>query len=146
MNKIVPVALLALSMTALGVRATDAPARTPLSTTDCIRTERINEWHIVDARRAIVRTGPKRYLVTLQTDCPQLNHPPGLIFSANPSNAHTNEARICGEVGETVRSVNPLPCAIKSVELIDQVQFDKLKTKAERSRDGAARPATEPVH
>jgi len=114
MKTTAPNRLLALTVGAGTVQAAETPpTRTPLHTSDCIDPSQINEWHIVDARTAIVRTGPKRYLVTLQSACPRLGIPPrGLIFRPNRSNALVNQGRICGEVGETVHSRNQPPCAI----------------------------------
>src|SRR5690606_36560805 len=101
MKTILPTVLLALVVGAgasVAQAAETAPARSPLPAGDCIDITQINESHIVDARTAIVRTGPKRYLVTLQNDCPRLGTPPpGLIFRANPSNTVVNRGRICGE-------------------------------------------------
>ena len=123
------------------VQAADTPAPMykplrPISS--CIRTDRINEWHIVDGRTAIVRNGPRRYLVKLQNDCPRLGiGPQGLIFRANESNQLTSLGRICGEAGESVRSRDQPPCAIRSVRIIDKPTFDKLSVKASRHGNGA---------
>lgn len=144
----IPILLLALTVGAGAVQAAEAPEpRTPLHTSDCIDPSQINEWHIVDARTAIVRTGPKRYLVTLQSACPRLGmSPPGLIFRPNRSNALVNRGRICGEVGETVHSRNQPPCAIESVSKIDKARFDQLSAHAKRHGSGAEQPTTMPAH
>jgi hypothetical protein len=148
MKTTLPTLLLALTVGVGAAQAAEtAPARSPLHTVDCIDTTQINEWHIVDARTAIVRTGPKRYLVTLQSDCPRLGiPPPGLIFRANPSNAAVNHGRICGEVGETVHSRYQPPCAIQSVSKIDKEHFDRLSARATRHGSGAEQPTTMPAH
>jgi len=151
MKTILPTLLLVLAVgTGAGAvqAAETAPARSPLPAGDCIDTTQINEWHIVDDRTAIVRTGPKRYLVTLQSACPRLGTPPpGLIFRANPSNAIVNRGRICGEVGETVHSRYQPPCAIESVSKIDKARFDQLSAHALRHGSGAEQPtAMPPVH
>jgi hypothetical protein len=148
MKTTLPTLLLALTVGVGAAQAAEtAPARSPLHTVDCIDTTQINEWHIVDARTAIVRTGPKRYLVTLQSDCPRLGTPPpGLIFRANPSNAAVNHGRICGEVGETVHSRYQPPCAIQSVSKIDKEHFDRLSARATRHGSGAEQPTTMPAH
>jgi hypothetical protein len=153
MKTIVPILLLALTVGAGAVQAAETPAartplpRTPLHTSDCIDPSQINEWHIVDARTAIVRTGPKRYLVTLQSACPRLGiPPPGLMFRPNRSNAVVNQGRICGEAGETVRSRNQPPCAIESVSKIDKARFDQLSAHAMRHGSGADQPTTMPAH
>jgi hypothetical protein len=148
MKTILPTLLLVLGVGVGAAQAAETvPARSPLHTADCIDTTQINEWHIVDARTAIVRTGPKRYLVTLQSNCPRLGTPPpGLIFRANPSNAAVNRSRICGEVGETVHSSSQPPCAIQSVSKIDKERFDQLSARAMRHGSGAEQPTTMPVH
>lgn len=148
MKTIIPLLLLALTVGASTVQAAETPsARTPLHTSDCIDPSQINEWHIVDARTAIVRTGPKRYLVTLQSACPRLGIPPrGLVFRPNRSNALVNQGRICGEVGETVHSRNQPPCAIESVSKIDKPRFDQLSARAKRHGSGADQPTTMPAH
>jgi hypothetical protein len=150
MKKIVPTLLflLAVGAGAGAVQASETTTtRSPLPAADCIDTSQINEWHIVDARTAIVRTGPKRYLVTLQSECPRLGMAPiGLMFRPNRSNAAVNRGRICGEVGETVRSRNQPPCAIQSVSKIDKTRFDELAAQAKRHGSGADQPTTMPAH
>lgn len=135
---------IAMGMAAGAATAADTPhARTPIKPiSDCIRIGQINEWHIVDQRTAIVRTGPKRYRVDLQSDCPRLGlGPAGLIFHPNRSNAAIGAMRICGEVGETVRSENQPPCAIQSARIIDKAEFDRLSAHASRSGSAAEQPA-----
>lgn len=150
MKMIAPILLFALTIgaSAGAVQAADtAPARSPLPAADCIDTSQINEWHIIDASTAIVRTGPKRYLVTLQNVCPRLGMAPaGLIFRPNPSNAAVNQGRICGEVGETVHSRYQPPCAIESVSKIDKARFEELSAQAKRHGSGADQPTTMPAH
>ncbi|MEO7073206.1 MAG: DUF6491 family protein [Rhodanobacter sp.] len=119
------IALLALAAAATAASAAPPP-RTPLPAAECIQPSRINDWHIVDDRTATVRSGPKYYQVILQTACPQLRHPPGLIFRANAANTSANGGRICGEVGESVRSQGQAPCAIERIQRIDKTRFDQL--------------------
>lgn len=135
-------ATLLFALTAAASAASAAPSHSssasPLRAADCIHTDRINDWHIVDARTAIVRTGPKNYLVRLGSDCPQLSHPPGLIFSSSHNHQGMNQGRICGSLGETVHSRGQPPCAIKSVQLIDKSRYEQLSGEAARYRkDGA---------
>lgn len=135
MKTFTPILLFALALgTGAAQAAETAPPRTPLPMADCIKTTQINDWHIVDARTAIVRTGPKHYLVTLQNDCPNLSHPPGLIFRSSPG---VGEGRICGSIGETVHSRNQPACAIQSVRLIDKARFEQLTKDAKHYRAGA---------
>ncbi len=141
MKSSVLIVLLALS-TAVGIAWAASPPRVALPAADCIQTTQINEWRIVDNRTAIVRTGPKRYVVKLQTSCPQLGHPPGLIFRASPANLSVNQGRICGDAGETVYSRGQAPCAIESVSKIDKAQFDQLKASAQPRGPSGAAPTT----
>ncbi|HEY8586025.1 MAG TPA: DUF6491 family protein [Rhodanobacter sp.] len=142
------IVLLAMGVGTGAAHADDKmPARTPLAAGDCINITQINEWYVVDAKTAIVRTGPKRYLVKLQNSCPRLGTPPpGLMFRANPSNLAVNNGRICGEAGETVHSLNQPPCAIESVSLIGKTRFDKLAAHALHHGTAAERPTTAPTH
>ncbi len=119
-----------------------APAYTPLRpVADCLRTDRINEWHIVDPRTVTVRTGPDRYLVKLQVACPRLSYgPPTLLFHSNPANQAVIPFSICGEAGESVRALQQPPCPIQSVRKIDKAEFDKLSAHASRSGSGADQP------
>ncbi|TAL74599.1 MAG: hypothetical protein EPN56_01690 [Rhodanobacter sp.] len=107
----------------------------------CLRTDRINEWHVVDARTLTVRTGPDRYLVKLAAQCQRLSYgPPTLRFHTSPAGKAVAPFSICGEVGETVSSPNQPPCAIQSVRQIDRAQFDRLSAKARRSGSAAGLP------
>jgi hypothetical protein len=119
-----------------------APAYTPLRpVADCLRTDRINEWHIVNPRTVTVRTGPDRYLVKLQVACPRLSYgPPTLLFHSNPANQAVIPFSICGEAGESVRALQQPPCPIQSVRKIDKAEFDKLSAHASRSGSGADQP------
>lgn len=141
------VSLLLFTVTAGAVTTAEAaPPRTPLLAADCINTTQINDWHIIDAHTAIVRTGPKRYLVKLSVDCPQLSHPPGLIFKANQANAVVNQGRICGEVGETVGTRGRPPCPLESVSLIDKARFDQLTKDAKYYNGGNIKKAAAATH
>jgi len=148
MKTTIPILLLALTIGAGATQAAESRApRKPLPAADCINTDQINEWHVVNSRTAIVRTGPKRYLVTLQSACPHLGTPPsGLIFRPNPSNAVNNRGRICGEAGETVRSRRQPPCAIESVSRIDKARFDRLSDHAMHHGSAADQPTNLPAH
>jgi len=138
---------LALALAAAGTAVGQTkPVRTPIKPIgDCLRIDQINEWHVIDDRTATVRTGPKRYVVSLQASCPRLGQPPaGLIFRPNRSNRALGIHRICGEVGETVGSYQQPPCAIQSVRIIDKAEFDRLSAKAQRSGSGADQPTSKP--
>ncbi len=136
MKMLIPTLLFALSAAASAVQAGPSPpsSTSSLRAADCIQTDRINDWHIVNARSAIVRTGPKYYLVTLESECPQLSHPPGLIFRSSPNHEGMTQGRICGSIGETVHSRGQPPCAVESVRMIDKMRYDRLGEEARRYR------------
>ncbi|WP_243039751.1 DUF6491 family protein [Dyella sedimenti] len=109
------------------------PAYTPLRpVSECLRPDRINEWHVVDPHTVIARTGPNRYLVKLRTRCPRLGIGQSLRFQANPSNRTVGMGALCGEAGETVASRDQAPCPVQSVAKIDKARFDRLSAKATR--------------
>ncbi|MEI7036305.1 DUF6491 family protein [Fulvimonas yonginensis] len=115
----------------------------PLPYAQCIQTDKINEWYVVDQRTALVRTGPYRYRVRLQADCPRLGiGVPGLWLHANESNKANASGRICGEVGETVSARDQPPCGIASVTLIDKGEFDRMRLHAKRQGTGAEPPSS----
>ncbi|HEX7816712.1 DUF6491 family protein [Dyella sp.] len=141
MNAALPLLALSLLSASRSAHAADNPAHAfkplrPMSS--CLRTDRIDEWHIVDARTAIVRTGPQRYLVKLQSECPNLGvGTQGLVFRPNQANAINAQGRICGEAGESVRSRDQPPCGIQSVRLVNKSTFDTLSKQAGRHGHGA---------
>jgi hypothetical protein len=122
---------------------TPAPQHQPMRpVSTCLRSDRINEWHVVGKRTVVARTGPDRYLVKLQSDCPRLGMPPGgLDFHSNPANQAVMPWRICGEAGETVSSRYQPPCAIRSVQKIDKAEFERLRKQAGRHGSGADQPS-----
>lgn len=145
--KPVTVQLLALSFAAVASAAAaqtspKAPAYTPLRpVSDCLRTDRINEWHVVNTRTLTVSNGPNRFLVKLQAACPQLGYgPPTLRFQSSRANQAVAPFSICGEAGESVRSTQPPPCPIQSVSRIDKATFDRLSAHARRNGSGANQP------
>ena len=121
--------------------AGNPPSRTSLPYAQCIQTDKINEWHIVDARTALVRTGPYRYVVHLKADCPRLGVGlPGFLLRASESNKTVGGGRICGDVGQTVGARDQPPCAISSISQVDQAKFDQLRKHALRHGSGAELP------
>jgi hypothetical protein len=104
-------------------------ARTSLRFNDCLRTGLINEWNIVDDTTLVVRTGPyQRYLIKLAARCQWLgigNSTP--IFILNRAEKALGTFRICGDVGEMVRSRDQPPCGIQSVSLIGEDQYDNYR-------------------
>jgi hypothetical protein len=122
--------------------ASATPARNILSNNDCMRVDKINEWHVVDNKTVIARTGPyQRYLINLQAECQWLgiaNNP--LRFRPNASERATSN-RICGQVNETVSSRNQPPCGIQSVSLISEAQFDDYRAHSKYHSVTAQQPS-----
>ncbi|HEX5305389.1 MAG TPA: DUF6491 family protein [Dyella sp.] len=120
--------------------ATDAPHK-PLPYAQCIQTDRINEWYIVDSRTALVRTGPHRYAVHLKADCPRLGiGVPGFLLQASEATKALGGSRICGEIGETASARDQPPCAVSAVEILDQATFERMRKHAARQGSGADMP------
>jgi hypothetical protein len=129
-----------------GWAQSSVPARTPLPNNDCLRISQINEWHVIDARTAIVQAGPyNRYLVKLQADCQKLGiGNPGLRFIGSRSDRATQPDRICGSAGEKVSARYQPGCAIQSLTKIDQATFNDLRTKATSSSTTTQQPGKNP--
>lgn len=137
MKRLVPLLLLA----AMPASAGNPPAHQPLPFAQCIQTDKINEWHIVDKRTALVRTGPHRYAVHLKADCPRLGiGVPGFLLGTSASGRAVGQGRICGAIGETASARDQPPCAIASVEPIDEARFDRMREHALRHGSGAEMP------
>lgn len=126
--------------------AQSTPVRTTLPYQDCIRLDQINEWHVIDGKTAIVRTGPyQRYLVRLRAECPQLGiGNPGLIFIPSQADKAITPVRICGGAGEKVRAKFQPACAIQSLDLIDEATFKQYRAKAKHSSVRSQQPGTSP--
>ena len=116
-----------------------AAARQPVRPIgDCLRVDRVTEWHVVDARTVIVRTGPKRYRLDLAASCPWLGlGPAGLWLRPNASHQELGIPSLCGESGETIASSQQPPCAVRQLSVIDRASFDRLAAHARRGGSAA---------
>ncbi|URL59674.1 hypothetical protein IM816_06150 [Luteibacter flocculans] len=121
------------------VQAQDArpQARQELPYADCLRTDQINEWNVIDDRTLTVRNGPNRFLVKTTVACPRMDLGGGVHFRASESDKAVGGMRICGGINEQIVRRDDPPCQIQSVEKIDEKTFDHLKKKAKRSGSGA---------
>jgi hypothetical protein len=138
--KRLPFLLLLATASSSAAVAASAPDKS-LPYAQCIQIDKINEWHIVDPRTALVRTGPYRYVVHLKADCPRLGiGVPGFLLRVSESDKSVGGGRICGDVGETVSARDQPPCAISSVEMVDQARFDRMSKHAARHGSGAELP------
>lgn len=139
--KSLPFLCLSSAVACTAAFAATPPPRTSLPYAQCIQTNKINEWYIVNARTALVRTGPYRYIVRTPHDCPRLGiGVPGFLLHASPSNQAVGGGRICGEVGETVAARDQPPCAIASVTVTDPASFERLRKHAARHGSSAELP------
>jgi len=134
--------LLAASLlVTVGVRAegSGAPpqARKELPFADCLRTDRINEWNVIDDRTITVRNGPNHFLVKTTVACPRVDLGGGVHFRASESDKAVGSMRICGGINEQIVRRDDPPCQIQSVQTIDKAEFDKLAKKAKRHGSGA---------
>ena len=135
-----PPFLLLLAAACTTASAVDAPGK-PLPYAQCIQTDKINEWHIVDPRTALVRTGPYRYVVHLKADCPRLGiGVPGFLLRASESGKSVGGGRICGDLGESVSARDQPSCAISSVDVVDKAKFEQMRGHALRHGSGADMP------
>jgi hypothetical protein len=148
MKTLAPLLLLTLAAGCLHAADKTPPPRTPIRPiSECMRIDQINDWHVLDARTATVSNGPHYYRVNLAAHCPRLGFgPSGLMFRANDSNRTLGNSRICGEVGETVRSTQQPPCAIQSVVKISKSEYQRLNKHARKSGSAADQPTLAPHH
>jgi hypothetical protein len=147
MKTIISAALaVACSTIVLSAFAQSTPARKGLPYADCIRLDQINEWHVVDPKTAIVRTGPyQRYLVKLKASCDKLGiGNAGLQFVPSEADKATAPMRICGDPGEKVRSKIQPGCAIDSISLIDEATFDTYRSSAKYHSTTSQSPGKRP--
>lgn len=107
---------------------------------DCPRIDRITDWHVVDDRTTLLRTGPLSFVVTTAVACPRVGQGGGLNFRQSPGNAAVEPLRICGDVDEQVIRKNDPPCPIASVRAVDKTTYDTMATKSVRAGSGADQP------
>lgn len=147
MKTVISVLLALTLVTSMGsALAQSSPVWTTLPYQDCIRIDQINEWHVIDPRTAIVRTGPyQRYLIKLQAACPRLGiGNRGLIFVPSQADKAITPVRICGGPGEKVRAQSQPGCAIQSLSLIDEATFNQYRAKAKHSSIRTQQPGPSP--
>ncbi|MCY7355166.1 MAG: hypothetical protein LH470_08855 [Lysobacter sp.] len=137
---------------AAGPESNGAPLR-PVG--ECLVTQQVLDWGVVDHRRLVVKTlGSRYYDIQLSHRCPNLNRRPYLSFRdglqsmpigsgrgflpGTGSDPVTSDGRICGDLGDAVvprsgiRTGLDLPCDIASVRRIDRRAFDDVFGKNSR--------------
>lgn len=140
--------LLALSCATLlatigPVQAAEPAANQPIRpVSQCLRTDRISDWKVIDDQHLMVKSLGSRYFdIRLTTHCPRLTtssyigfrdgvqplmQPSRRAGNAPGQNPTTTDGRICGDIGDavipqtgTVDSTQP-PCDIASIQRIDE--------------------------
>lgn len=122
------------------VQAADSPApqgRKELPVAECLRTDRISNWAMVDNRTVIVANGPNFYRVTTNVDCPRMDLGGGIHFRGAENIKAVAPMRICGSITEQIVRRDDPPCQIQSVEKIDKATYQQLEKKALRKGSGA---------
>lgn len=125
--------------TSHAARAADqAQAGKPLEFNDCLRTDRITDWKVIDDQTVIVATGPKFYEVKTNVACPRMGAGGGVHFETAQSNDAIGGFRVCGTPTEkVVRINNDPPCNIESVQALDKATYKAMSKKAKVSGSGA---------
>jgi hypothetical protein len=108
------------------------PTRHELPNGDCLRTDRINDWNVIDMRTVTVRNGPHHFLVRTTVDCPRMDLGGSIHFRSSESDKAMGGMRICGGLNEQIARRSDPPCRIQSVQVIDKAQYDALSRKARR--------------
>lgn len=125
----------------------DGPASDvkPLEFNDCMRTDRITDWKVVDDQTLIVATGPDHFLVKTDVACPRMGLGGGVRFKTAESNKAIGGFRICGTPTEKVERLrNDPPCSIQSVSKIDKDTYTTMSKKAKLSGSGAGTSGSRP--
>jgi len=122
----------------------------------CLRSDRISDWKVIDDQRLLVKSlGSRYYDIRLGNRCPRLMSSSYVGFrdgvqplmtpsrpasNAPGQNPTTTDGRICGDIGDAVipqtGSIDPTqpPCDIASIQRID-VETWKSTTKTARRAD-----------
>jgi len=122
-----------------------APAPKPLEFNDCMRTDRITDWKVIDDQTVVVATGPDHFLVKTNVACPRMGLGGGVRFKTAQSNKAIGGFRICGTPTEKVLRINgDPPCNIQSVSAIDKDTYKAMSKKAKLSGSGAGTSGSRP--
>ncbi|WP_413623691.1 DUF6491 family protein [Luteibacter sp. Lutesp34] len=121
------------------VQAQDArpQARKELPVADCMRTDRISNWAMVDNRTVVVANGPNFFKITTTADCPRMDLGGGIRFRAAENIKAVAPMRICGSINEQIVRRDDPPCQIGTVEKIDKETYKSLEKNAQRKGSGA---------
>jgi hypothetical protein len=132
--------LLAASLlVTFAVQAQDArpQARNELPVADCMRTDRISNYAVVDDRTLVVANGPNFFKISTDVNCPRMDIGGGVRFRGAENIKAVAPMRICGSINEQIVRRDDPPCQITSVEKIDKETYKKLEKNAKRKGSGA---------
>lgn len=136
-RRVVSALLLLASCSAAAADISAVPSRHELPYGSCLRTDRINEWSVIDARTVTVRNGPHHFLVKTTVDCPRMTLGGGLRFRTSNSDRAMGGMRICGGINEKIVRRSEPACSIQSVSTISKATFVNLGNKTMRHGSGA---------
>ncbi|WP_052697712.1 DUF6491 family protein [Luteibacter yeojuensis] len=111
-------------------------ARQELQVNDCMRTDRISNYAVVDDRTVAVANGPNYFKITTNVDCPRMDLGGGVRFRASENVKAVAPMRICGSINEQIVRRDDPPCQIQAVEKIDKATYDQLNKNAKRKASG----------
>lgn len=132
--------LLAVSLlVTCAVQAQDARplARKELPVADCMRTDRISNYAVVDDRTLVVANGPNYFKITTDVNCPRMDLGGGVRFRGAENIKAVAPMRICGSINEQIVRRDDPPCQINSVETIDKKTYQQLEKGAKHKGSGA---------
>lgn len=131
--------LMASAVPAIAAERTGAKPIRPVS--QCLRTDRISDWKVIDDQRLLVKSLGNRYFdIQLANHCPRLTSSSYVGFrdgvqplmspsrpasSAPGQNPTTTDGRICGDIGDAVIpqagsiDMSQPPCDIASIRPMD---------------------------
>ncbi|HEY4292146.1 DUF6491 family protein [Luteibacter sp.] len=130
-------ASLLITCAAVQAQDTSPQARNELPVNDCMRTDRISNWAMVDNRTVVVANGPNFFKVTTTVDCPRMDLGGGIRFRAAENIKAVAPMRICGSINEQIVRRDDPPCQIGSVEKIDKATYKSLEKNARHKGSGA---------
>lgn len=121
-------------------QATGAPqaaaARQELPVNECMRTDRISNYAVIDDRTVTVANGPNFYKVTTNVDCPRMDLGGGVHFHTAENVKAVAAMRICGSITEQIVRRDDPPCQIESVQKIDKATYEQLNKGAKHKASG----------
>lgn len=111
-------------------------ARQELPVSECMRTDRISNYTVVDARTVTVANGPNFFKITTNVDCPRMDLGGGVRFKSSDSIKAVQPMAICGSINEKIVRRDEPPCTIQSVEKIDKATYEQLNKSHKTSGPG----------